>query len=584
MIKTALLLSLVISSLTLFSQGFLRTESKNIVNNQGNVILRGIGTGNWMIQEGYMMQSTSAKASTHTQFRNKLIETMGEERTNTFYDTWLANHFTKQDLDFMKASGFNSVRAALHYKWFTLPIEEEQTDSKGSLQNTWLDKGFTITDSLVSWCEQNKMYLIFDMHGAPGGQGTDANISDYDATKPSLWESEDNKLKLIAIWKTLAERYKESEWVGGYDIINEPNWALDGKSYAGCGCKNNDALWDLQQRIIEGIREVDKNHIVFLSGNCWGNNYNSVENHTLMKSDPNTVISFHKYWNSNSDKVLENILTLRDQYNKPIWMGEGGENSNTWFSDCISLLEKHNIGWSWWPVKKSKINNILKVVTNEDYYRLIDSWTNNTPLSADETFSAVMQYAENHKFEHCVAAKDVLYAMINQTNSYQTKPFKEHTLKESILCADYDMGRDGYSYHDTVSGDYHVDGGGSWIDWNNGNFYRNDGVDIGAHNGTPYVGWTEAGEWLQYTIDVPNSGTFDVEIQSASEKTAGSLSFEVNGNIITNNIKLPETNGLYNWETTKIGNVNLFEGENVLKIRVNEGNSNLLDIRFVTPK
>jgi hypothetical protein len=534
-----------------------------------------------MIQEGYMMQSTSANVSTHTQFRNKLIETIGEECTKAFYDTWLAKHFTKADLDFMKVSGFNAVRPALHYKWFTLPIEEEQKNSDGTIQNTWLEKGFSMTDSLVSWCEKNKIYLIFDMHGAPGGQGTDANISDYDTLKPSLWESEFNKLKLIALWKKLAERFKDSEWVGGYDIINEPNWALDGESYAGCGCKNNDALWDLQQRIIEGIREVDQNHMVFISGNCWGNNYNSLEGHLLVKSDQNMVITFHKYWNFNTDKALENILKLRNLYNKPIWMGEGGENSNTWFADCISLLEKHNIGWSWWPVKKSKFNNILKVITNEDYYKLIDSWKNNTPLSADDSYKAVMQYAENHKFEHCEVAKDVLYAMTEQTNVYKTKPFKEHTINSAILCADYDMGREGYAYHDTVSGDYHIDSGGSWIDWNTGNFYRNDGVDIGNDNGTPYVGWTEAGEWLQYTIDVPNGGTFDIEIISASEKTAGTITIVINGNIITNNFLLPYTNGWTNWQATTVENVNLFEGENVLKIIFNTEGSNLLDIKFV---
>lgn len=52
-----------------------------------------------------------------------------------------------------------------------------------------------MTDDLLKWCEANKMYLILDLHAAPGGQGMDANISDYDTTKPSLWESEANKQK-----------------------------------------------------------------------------------------------------------------------------------------------------------------------------------------------------------------------------------------------------------------------------------------------------------------------------------------------------------------------------------------------------
>ena len=581
MINRLFILIILLCSFDIFSQDFLRTEGKAIVNDQGPVILRGIGTGNWMIQEGYMMQSTSAKIGTHSQFKNKLIETIGEARTNTFYDTWLANHFTKADLDFMKASGFNSLRVALHYKWFTNPIEDEQRDSNGVLQNTWYEKGFTIMDSLVSWCEQNKMYLIFDMHGAPGGQGTDSNISDYDASKLSLWESEDNKLKLIALWEKFADRYKDSEWIGGYDIINEPNWALDGVSKSGCGCKNNDALWDLQQRITERIRAIDKNHIIFLSGNCWGNNYESFDVHSLRLCDSNMVITFHKYWNSNADKAIENVLNMRDRYNMPIWLGESGENSNNWFSDCISLMEKHNIGWSWWPVKKSRMNNILKVTTNKDYYALIESWENNNPLNADDTFKAVMQYAENHKFEHCEIAKDVIYAMIDQTLNYDTKPYKEHTINTDILCADYDMGREGYSYHDNISGNYHVDGGNRTA-WNNGNFYRNDGVDIGNINGTPYVGWTEEGEWIQYTIQVPKSENYDFEINSASEDSAGVIKIEIDDKIVKDDIQLPQTNGITNWQVTKIKNLPLSKGKIKLRISFTKGGSNIYEFKIVS--
>jgi len=48
------------------------------------------------------------------------------------------------------------------------------------------------------------MYLILDLHGAPGGQGHDRNISDYDPAKPSLWESAENRRKTVALWRQLA--------------------------------------------------------------------------------------------------------------------------------------------------------------------------------------------------------------------------------------------------------------------------------------------------------------------------------------------------------------------------------------------
>ena len=70
------------------------------------------------------------------------------------------------------------------------------------------------------------MYVILDLHAAPGGQGKNADISDYDDTKPSLWESDENKRKTVALWTKIAERYKDNEWIGGYDLINETNWPL----------------------------------------------------------------------------------------------------------------------------------------------------------------------------------------------------------------------------------------------------------------------------------------------------------------------------------------------------------------------
>ena len=578
-IKQAPLLILMLCSvINMSAQGFLRTQGTEIVNDNGAVIIRSIGTGNWMIMEGYMMQSSSAGVATHTQYRNKLIETMGEERTDEFFDTWTENHFTKTDLDSMKVWGFNAVRAALHYKTLTLTIEEEKRDIDGNLQNTWLENGFEKIDELLSWCEQNEMYLILDMHGAPGGQGKNASISDYDEDLPSLWESEDNKSKLIALWIKLAERYKDEKWIGGFDMINEPNWAFEGSEHPnGCDCENNDDIWDLHQRIIQGIRTVNTNHIVYISGNCWGSNYNSFDKHSLQNEDDNMVITFHKYWNNNNEDALNNWVDMREKYQMPLWMSEGGENSNTWFSDCIALYEKNKIGWSWWPVKKSKINNIIKVKTDDNYRELISSWKNNTPLSADQTYEAVMQYADNHKIENSIVAQDVLYAMTEQVKTNDTKPFKKHNLDKAIWFVDYDMGRDGYAYYDIVSGDYHLDDGTDWIDWNSGNYYRNDGVDISHFNNIPYVGWTEAGEWMQYTLHIPKAGNYNVVINSSAKDAGGVLTIEVNGNIVQENIQLPTTQASDKWEPTTIKGIDLPQGEVTVRFHVVKEGSNLLE-------
>ena len=185
--RTYLLLSLLVFIFysSLAQSGFLKAGDTKIVDAQGNkVILRGMGLGGWMLQEGYMLE-TSRFAGPQHQIKNTIEKTVGTDAMNAFYEAWLANYCTKQDVDSMAAWGFNSIRLPMHYNLFTLPIEDEPEAGK----DTWLSKGFVMVDSLLDWCEANQMYLILDLHAAPGGQGKDANISDYNPDKPSLWES-----------------------------------------------------------------------------------------------------------------------------------------------------------------------------------------------------------------------------------------------------------------------------------------------------------------------------------------------------------------------------------------------------------
>src|SRR6186713_871628 len=175
------LIILLIASLSANTQGFLRTKGPAIVDGKGNeVILRGMGLGGWMLQEPYMLKR-SGVAIAQYDIRNKITALVGKERAKKFYDAWLNNHCTKADIDSLAAWGFNSVRLPMHYNLFTLPVESE----KGENNNTWLSKGFELTDSLLSWCKANRIYLVLDLHAAPGGQGNDIAISDRDTSKPS---------------------------------------------------------------------------------------------------------------------------------------------------------------------------------------------------------------------------------------------------------------------------------------------------------------------------------------------------------------------------------------------------------------
>jgi len=379
-------------------QGFLKADGIKIVNGKGeNVLLRGIGLGGWMLQEPYMFQLSEA-AGTQTEIKAKITELIGKKNCDEFYTRFLNNMITEKDIDALRSWGFNSVRLPMHYNLFTLPVDQEPV--KG--QNTWLETGFNLTDNLLSWCRKNKMYLILDLHATPGGQGNDRPIADIDTLKPRLWQSEANQKKTVELWKKLAERYKNEEWIGGYDLINETNYKLEG----------NVLLKKLFTEITVGIRSIDKNHIIIIEGNQFANDYTGL----TPPWDNNMAYSFHKYWNPTTIETIQKYLDLRAKYNVPIWMGESGENNNEWFKAAVNLFETNNIGWSWWTIKKIGSESSLMTITKPaGYQKVVDFWLGKGPKpSVDEATATFMELADNVKFGKCKINQDVLNALFKK--------------------------------------------------------------------------------------------------------------------------------------------------------------------------
>jgi len=572
--KRAILLSAFLLSQFGTSQ-LLKTQGENIINDKGeNIQLRGLGLGGWMLQEGYMLK-TADFAGPQYKIKEKIAELIGEDGMNEFYKAYLKNGITRQDIDFLKKVGFNSIRLPMHYNLYTLPIEKES--KKG--ENTWLEEGFKMTDDLLKWCADNKMYLILDLHAAPGGQGNDVNISDNDKSKPSLWESEENQKKTIALWKKLAERYKNSPWIGGYDLINEPNINFTGKNINGTDEMSNAPLWKLQKEITEAIRTVDKKHIIIIEGNGWGNNYSGL----TPLWDNNMVFSFHKYWNNNDDATLKFALDLREKHKIPIWLGETGENSNVWFTELIQLLDKHNIGYAFWPMKKiDNIAGITNVKITPEYQELLDYWKNGGEKPSKEfAKKALMQIAENYKFSNVEVKNDVIDAMFRQTKDGSTKPFKNLQAPGKIFATDYDLGRMGSAYSDKDFINLWVSDPAKRSEWNSGNQLRNDGVDIyRTKDNEYYVGKTESGEWLQYTINSKADKKYTFDIKYTSENDVKIRIEDASGKKLAS-VSLASTGGNEIWKTASAKGIHLKKGENKIRIYFeNDGvNLNYFEVR-----
>jgi endoglucanase len=551
------------------AQHFLSTNGQAIVNeNQDTILLRGMGLGGWMVQEGYMLQ-TAGFANPQHEIRAVIQDLIGEADTDLFYDAWLTNHVQKADIDSLKSWGFNSVRLPMHYNLFTLPIEEEPIP--GGI--TWLTKGFELTDSLISWCVQNEMYVILDLHAAPGGQGLDAAISDYDPTKPSLFESQENQDKMAALWKRLAERYADEQWVAGYDLLNEPNWDLPGGV----------ALRNLYEQVTDSIRSVDTEHIIFIEGNWWANDFTGL----TPPWDDKLVYSPHKYWSVNDQASIQGFLDLSNTYNVPLYLGETGENSNVWFRDAVRLYEDNDMGWAWWPMKKvESVAGPLSITKNAGYQTLLDYWSNGgTTPSADFAKTALMQLTEDLKIGNCRYQKDVTDALFRQVYSDETIPYATNNIPGLIYAADYDLGVVGEAYHDSDLANYSVTTG-DYTAWNNGWAYRNDGVDIercsdNVNSNGFNIGFLEADEWMQYEVNIATSGVYEIHVRAASGGSGGRLHFAAGEADITPTFFIPPTGGWQSWETTIIPNVIIDENDTKIKFFVDQAGYNISSFEFI---
>jgi endoglucanase len=342
-----LIIVLFLSAGQNFSQDFVKVSGTKYVNQNGQeVYLKGMGLGGWLEPEGYMF-GMSGFANSPSQIQKKIQDLIGTDNTNAFYSAFRKNFVTGSDINALATWGFNLVRLPFHYNILTPP------DSPG----VYLESGFAIFDSLISWCKTDHIYIILDMHCAPGGE-SDQTISDYDPSIPSLWQDTAKQTRTVDIWKTIAERYKNEPTIAGYDLLNEPRWDFP---------NGNQPLRDLYVRITNAIRSVDTTHILFIEGNQYATDFSGL----TPPWDTKMAYSFHKYWNTNNINSIQGYLNLRNTYNVPLWLGESGENSNTWYSECITLMQQYDVSWSWWTLKKfSTINAPLNVPITADYQQL----------------------------------------------------------------------------------------------------------------------------------------------------------------------------------------------------------------------
>lgn len=313
---------------------FLKTDGKKMRNHYGTgteVILRGTNAGGWLLMEGWMSPTNARDQKTAL---DTLTARFGEKTAWELMNLFQDHYWKESDFDKIKDEGMNVIR---------LPFSHfEMLNDNGSLKPT----AFHRLDWFIEEAEKRELYVILDLHGAPGSQ----NGKDHsgDTTYPdvgNLYGNEENMDKTVFLWEKVAERYKDKQWVAGYDLLNEPGGAHGTEQF------------NFYDRLYRAVRKKDPNHMIIIEA-IW----DPMDlPHPDLYGWENVVYSYHFYgWdNINSfeyqKRFVDSKLPMvneKTNYNVPLLVGEFTLFSNLQSWDyALSVYEEQGWSYTTWTYK-----------------------------------------------------------------------------------------------------------------------------------------------------------------------------------------------------------------------------------------
>ena len=311
--------------------GFVDVKGRDFIAPDGQVLrLRGANLGFWLEPESYPMGI--APDYRPSQYFDLFADLVGPDESRAFWRSYQDNFITRDDIQYLKRIGINSVRLPFNYRLFA---DEYYL---GSRQR----RGFELLDRAVGWCREAGIYVVLDMHCAPGTQAGWSTDDGY--LQPWLFEDngEESRRQLIDIWVSIARHYANEPAVLGYDLLGEPI-----SQYCDTA-RINPRLEPLYKRVVSGIRKVDPRHIIFLEGAFWARNFDVFG----PPFAPRLAYSTHLYDSTAEYTNLQYFIDFGRKYQVPVWLGEFGETDAGWVALTRRRCESSGIGWCLWPIKK----------------------------------------------------------------------------------------------------------------------------------------------------------------------------------------------------------------------------------------
>ena len=352
----------------------LQAKGFQIMDGVQPVRLRGVNLGGWMLIEDYITGLPWTEWKIREQFRRVL----GEESYSAFFNAYMESYISEADISFLAKKGFNFVRLPFNYRHFESDLAPGQ----------WLEDGFRRLENVVQLCRKYSLWVLLDLHAAPGAQARDQNAGSAYG-EAYLWNHKYFMDRTAALWKELARRYRGNTTVAGYNLLCEP--------------VTNDVplLNQFYSQVIRAIREVDPNHIIALDPNRWAKDISSLQDSLF--EDPQVIPAIHHYYSDDeafamvtsypgsvNGKVCDRAALERTldgkhderRISRPTMVGEFGVDITgpqpfatqlAITRDLISIFEEKGWGWSMWCYKDLRQMAIVNPRPGTPWMQFLDS-------------------------------------------------------------------------------------------------------------------------------------------------------------------------------------------------------------------
>lgn len=363
---------------------FVHTEGTKVIGTDGEPVrLRGVCIGGWLNMENFI----TGFAANESLMRAGVLEVLGRERYELFFESLLSNFFGDKDAAFLASIGVNSVRIPLNYRHL-----EDDADPF-----VVKEEGFRHLDRAIAACAANGIFSIIDLHAVPGCQNHHWH-SDNATHRALFWEHRQFQDRAVQLWEAIADHYKDQVWVAGYNLLNEP------------ADESRRAVRPFYSRLVEAVRRVDPHHMLMVDGNTYATEFDVFEGRW-----DNTVYTCHDYVRSGLgrggpypgftdgvyvDKAsVEQTFLKRSEYCRqtgtPVYVGEFGPiytgdeavdaQRRQIIADQLDIYLQYEAGWALWTYKDVGGQGLVTVDPRSPYLERFGSFiAKKNRLAADQ--------------------------------------------------------------------------------------------------------------------------------------------------------------------------------------------------------